>query len=335
MTRFVKAALLLTIVVMTLPSCKGRRVVSTNTASTLSAVNSACVFNADSAYNYIAAQTAFGPRVPGTQVQLNCRDWLVSTLKRLGAEVCVQEFDCQTFDKKNLKGYNITGKINPSVVDRIILCSHWDSRPWADNDSNKKNWSKPIDGANDGASGVGVILEIFRILASNPNVGIDCVFFDIEDWGPGPDFVERDRSKLYWCLGSQAWSHMAKNNELKARYAVLLDMVGGAGAEFGKEGLSMKYAPSVVEKYWKAAADMGYAGMFVDKTVGYVTDDHYPINAIAGIPAIDIIPYSSSIFGSSFGPTWHTLDDNLQHIDKATLNAVGSVLLNVLVKEFE
>lgn len=335
MTRFVKTALLLAIVVMTLPSCKGRRVVSTNMGGTLSAANRAYIFNADSAYDFIGAQTAFGPRVPGTQAQLNCRDWLVGTLKRLGAEVSVQEFDCQTFDGKNLKGYNITGKLNPTVGDRIILCSHWDSRPWADNDSNKKNWSKPIDGANDGASGVGVILELFRLLSRNAKVGVDCIFFDIEDWGPGPDFVERDRSKLYWCLGSQAWAHMAKDNAYKARYAVLLDMVGGAGAQFCKEGLSMKYAPSVVEKYWKAAADMGYARMFVDKTVGYVTDDHYPVNAISGIPAIDIIPYSSSIFGSSFGPTWHTLDDNLQHIDKATLNAVGSVLLNVLVKEFE
>lgn len=335
MNRFGKTALLFAIALMTLPSCKGRRVVSINTVGTGYTANSAYVFNADSAYSFIAAQTAFGPRVPGTRSQLDCRDWLVNTLKRLGAEVSVHTFDCQTFDKKNLKGYNVIGKINPELGDRIMLCSHWDSRPWADNDSNKKNWTKPIDGANDGASGVGVILEIFRILASNPHVGIDCVFFDIEDWGPGPDFEEEDSKKLYWCLGSQAWSYMARNNGYKARYAVLLDMVGASDATFYKEGVSMKYAASVVDKYWKAAADMGYGKVFVNKDGGAVTDDHYPVNAITGIPAIDIIPYSQSLLGSSFGSTWHTLDDNLQHIDRATLNAVGTVLTNVLLKDFE
>ena len=311
-------------------SCGGRKA-SNATVKTDNV--SAPEFCADSAYGFIKAQTDFGPRVPNTDAHSRCAVWLTGKLESFGAQTFVQEFETVTFDNTRLHCYNIIGSYNPDKTNRIVLCSHWDSRPWADNDPDPANWKKPVDAANDGASGVGVILEIARQLQRKaPEIGIDCIFLDAEDWGPGPDY-QGQHLESYWGLGTQYWAKNPHKEGYKARYAILLDMVGGKGASFCREPYSMMFGKQVVDKVWSAAGKLGYGSLFLPVDGGYVTDDHYFINTIAHIPAIDIIPYLPNCKESSFGPTWHTTHDNIDNIDKNVLDAVGKTLLHVIYNE--
>lgn len=290
-------------------------------------------FNADSAFSYVKDQTDFGPRVPNTTAHRKCAEWLEQKLKSFGAETIVQNIQVTTFDGTLINGYNIIGQINPESNKRIVLCAHWDSRPWADNDPNPANHKKPVDGANDGASGVAVILEIARQLQIKaPAIGIDCIFFDAEDWGPGDSYTGRSLPE-HWGLGSQYWSRRPHKDGYIARYAVLLDMVGGKGARFYREGISNHYAKEIVTKFWDAAGNIGHRAYFPQEDAGYVTDDHYFINSIARIPAIDIIPYMAECRESTFGPTWHTVNDTAENIDRNTLKAVGETVLYVIYNE--
>ena len=310
-------------------SCGGRRV-STNTVA---AKTPAPEFNADSAFLYVKTQTDFGPRVPNTEAQLNCAAWLMKKLEGFGAKTYLQGFESVTFDKTKIRGYNIVGSYNPDCPTRIILCSHWASRPWADNDPEPANRTKPVDAANDGASGVAVILEIARQLQEKaPEIGVDCIFFDAEDWGPGEDF-QGEHLEQYWGLGTQYWARKPHIEGYKARYAILLDMVGGKGAQFAREQYSVYFGKHVVDKVWNAAASLGYSSLFKQTEGYYITDDHYFINAIAHIPSIDIVPYLPHCKSSSFGPTWHTTQDNIENIDKNVLDAVGKTLLSVIYNE--
>lgn len=291
------------------------------------------VFCADSAFSFIKAQTDFGPRVPNTSSHKACAEWLAAKLAGYGVKVSVSRFETVTFDNTRLECTNIIGRINPESTNRVILCSHWDSRPWADNDPDPANHNKPVDAANDGASGVGVILEIARQMqAQAPGVGVDLLFLDAEDWGPGSDF-EGEHEERWWGLGTQKWARDAKSRGYKARYAILLDMVGGKGASFCREGYSMYFGKSVVDKVWGAAGKLGYGSLFLPVDGGYVTDDHFFINMIAGIPAIDIVPYLPNCKASSFGPTWHTTQDNIDNIDKKVLEAVGNTMMYVIYNE--
>jgi len=291
------------------------------------------VFNADSAYAYVKAQTDFGPRVPNTDAHRKCADYLASKLKSFGAETVVQPIQVTTFDGTKIKGYNIIGQYKPESPKRVLLCSHWDSRPWADNDPDPSKHKTPVMGANDGASGVGVILEIARLMQQTaPEIGIDCIFFDAEDWGPGDDFTQTG-TESYWALGTQYWARQPHKTGYMARYAVLLDMVGGQEAHFYQEGYSLYFAETTVKKIWSAAKTAGFGNFFPEQQGGYVTDDHIYINRIARIPAVDIISYYPECKQSSFGPTWHTAIDDIEHIDKATLKAVGQTILQVIYNE--
>ena len=190
-----------------------------------------------------------------------------------------------------------------------------------------------MDAANDGASGVGVILEIARQLQKKaPQIGVDCILVDAEDWGPGNSFQGR-HLETYWGLGTQYWAKQKNQTSYHARYAILLDMVGGKGAQFARERYSVMYGKNVVDKVWDMAAQLGFGSLFKSKEGGFVTDDHYFINTIAKIPAIDIIPYLPNCKQSSFGPTWHTASDNIDNIDKNVLDAVGKTLLAVIYNE--
>ena len=310
-------------------SCGGRKAATTTAAKKVPIPE----FCADSAYNYIKAQTDFGPRVPNTKAHDECARWLAAKLASFGATVHLQDFKAETFDKTVLDGTNIIGRINPDSPIRIIICSHWDSRPWADNDPDPANWMKPVDAANDGASGVGVILEIARQLQKKaPAIGVDCIFLDAEDWGPGPNF-QGQHLETFWGLGTQYWAKEKLKSSYKARYAVLLDMVGGKGAQFSRELYSVMYGKQVVDKVWNTAASLGYSSLFKPADGFYVTDDHYFINTMARIPAIDIVPYLPNCESSSFGPTWHTTMDNIDNIDKNVLEAVGKTLLTVIYNE--
>jgi hypothetical protein len=290
-------------------------------------------FIADSAYAYIAKQVAFGPRIPNSRAQEACRDWLATELKRHGWEVSLQEFTANRYDGLKMKGYNIIARYNPSVTKRVLLAAHWDSRSIADKDTVRQK--EPIDAANDGASGVGVLLEIARQIAASPtkpNVGIDIVLFDLEDHGEPHDFTG-NTSPTSWALGSQHWAANVMPAGYKPYYGILLDMVGAKGAVFPHEGSSMQYAPGIVRSIWATASDLGYSNYFLDEDAFGISDDHTAVNEVAKIQMIDIIDLRPMNGGYEFGSYHHTHQDNLQIIDKATLKAVGQTLLQVLYRE--
>ncbi len=292
-------------------------------------------FNADSAYAFTQAQCDFGPRDMNSKGHEECGAWIVAKFKGYGCKVTTQEADLKGYDGTTLKSTNIMAQYNPGATTRILLCAHWDSRPWADNDPDSANWHKPILAANDAASGVAVMLEIARLLQKNAlpsGFGVDFVCFDAEDWGTPQWEANQDASGDSWALGAQ---HFAVNlpQGYEARYGILLDMVGGMNAKFYKEGISNQYAPEIVKKVWRAARQAGFGSYFPRQEGGMITDDHIPLNQKAGIPTIDIIPYYPDCQQSSFGPTWHTLADNMDNIDRNTLKAVGQTVIQVLFTE--
>lgn len=288
-------------------------------------------FFADSAYSYIDSQVKFGPRIPGSKAHEDCERFLTSKLRSFGADsVTVQRGVATAFDGKQLPIANIMAQFNSSAPKRLLLLAHYDTRPWADNEADESNHTKPIDGANDGASGVGVILEIARVLSqSKPNVGIDILFTDVEDYGTNSPMGNTEDT---WCLGTQHWvANLPYSPDNRPAYGILLDMVGGRNAKFAREYYSARMAPAVVDRVWSIAAASPYADRFPNANGGAITDDHLHVNS-AGIPCIDIIETTNPESGG-FPPTWHTLDDNIDNIDKATLKAVGEVLLDVIYSE--
>lgn len=285
-------------------------------------------FDADSAYQYTKAQVDFGPRVPNTKEHIACGNYLVQKLESFGATVTNQYADLVAFDGTLLKARNIIGAYKPESKKRIALFAHWDTRPWADNDPDEKNHKTPVLGANDGASGVGVLLEIARLIQQQqPELGIDLIFLDAEDWG------DAGGAEDSWCLGAQYWSHNPHVKGYNARFGILLDMVGGKNATFFREYYSKKYAPDVLKKVWKKADQLGYGKFFIDEDGGGTTDDHLFINRIAQIKTIDIVPNQPECELSNFGPTWHTVNDNMDNIDRSTLKAVGQTVLEVIYNE--
>ncbi len=289
-------------------------------------------FSADSAYLYIQKQVDFGPRVPNTPQHAACANYLEQKLKDFGAEVTVQKTDLTAFDGTILKAKNIIGSYNPEAETRILLFAHWDTRPWADNDSNPDNHKKAVLGANDGGSGVGVLLEMARIFnIQKPSVGVDIIFFDAEDYGAPEDLSSQETANS-WCLGSQYWAANKHKPGYRAKYGILLDMVGARNAKFYREQISDYYAKYVVDKVWQKAADLGFSNFFINQKGGGITDDHVYINQIAGIPSIDIIQYDQNTV-SGFGHYWHTVNDTMENIDKSTLNAVGATVANIVYNE--
>ena len=303
-------------------------------------------FDADSAVAFCAKQCDFGPRIMNSTAHDQCGEWIINKFREYGCSVKWQKTDLKGYDGTILHAMNIMASYNPEAKERIMICAHWDSRPWADNDPDEANHKTPVMAANDGASGVAVMLELARILSGGeerdstsipntqhptPNIGVDFVCFDAEDWGV-PQWSDVESEGDTWALGAQFFAANMPEG-YKARYAILLDMVGGEGAVFHKEGMSQKYAPNIVSKVWKAAKTVGFGSYFPDSEGGYVTDDHGPLNMVAGIPAIDIIPYYPDCQQSSFGPTWHTVNDTMEHIDKNTLKAVGQTIVQVIYSE--
>lgn len=292
-------------------------------------------FNADSAYAFTAAQCAFGPRDMNSKGHDRCEKWIVAQFERYGCTVETQKAVLKGYDGTPLRSTNIIAHIHPKAKTRLLFCAHWDSRPWADNDPDSTQWRKPILAANDAASGVAVMLELARTIQQdgklNTNVGIDFVCFDAEDWGT-PQWSSQPDNESTWALGAQYWaSHY--DATVKPRFGVLLDMVGGMGAQFYRELKSLEYAPDVVKKVWRAARQVGFGSFFLKQDGGGIIDDHVPVNELAGIPTIDIIPFYPDCRQSSFGPTWHTMADNMSNIDKQTLRAVGQTMVQVIYSE--
>jgi|LSQX01.1.fsa_nt_gb Zn-dependent M28 family amino/carboxypeptidase len=290
------------------------------------------VFSSDSAYSFVQKQVDFGPRVPNTKEHAACAEFLAEKLAQFGAEVTVQKADVRAFDGTILKAKNIIGSYNTDNETRILLFAHWDTRPWADYDANPDNHNTPILGANDGGSGVGVLLEAARQFGlKKPEVGIDIIFFDAEDYG-APDKFANQNTADSWCLGSQYWARNKHIPNYRAKYGILLDMVGASNAKFYREQISDYYAKYVVDKVWDKAAKLGFSNYFINQPGKTITDDHLYINQLAGIPSIDII-HQELHSETGFGSFWHTVNDTMDGIDKNTLNAVGTTLLHVVYNE--
>lgn len=289
-------------------------------------------FNADSAYIYLQEQCDFGPRTMNSVAHDKCEKWIIQKFEQYGCKVTTQKATLNGYDGTPLRSTNIMASYNPKATTRIMFCAHWDCRPWADNDPDSTNWHKPIIAANDAASGVGVMIELARILkGSGLELGVDFICFDAEDYGT-PQWFEGEDPADTWALGAQYFANNLPEG-YAPRYGILLDMVGGVGAKFYREGMSMQYAPAIVKKVWNAARQVGYGSYFPKDDGGMITDDHIPVNQTANIPCIDVIPYYPDCAQSSFGPTWHTIADNMDNIDKNTLKAVGQTMVQVLFTE--
>lgn len=286
-------------------------------------------FSADSAYSYIAQQLDFGPRVPGSESQKQCAEWLIAELKRHGAQVHSQHTSAKAYDGTELPIINIIGSYNPDAPSRVLIISHWDSRHVADEDPDPNKRTQPVPAANDGASGVGVILELARQAGmKQPQLGIDLFLTDAEDYG-APDSWQGSHDEKYWALGTQQWCKAPHQSNYRATYGILLDMVGAPDATFYREYYSDYFASDIVNLIWKKAAQLGYSRYFIDREGAGITDDHLFVNRMRGIPCVDIIDTRTQGNGT-FYPHWHTTDDTLDKISKETLQAVGEVLVQLL-----
>ncbi len=306
-----------------LQSCGSEPKEPTEKVNTTAAITSPD-FNADSAYNYIDKQLSFGFRIPGSLGQKNCANWMEQQLQQYCDTVYRQEVSVKGGDGKMLPCINLIGSINPNAKRRILLLTHWDSRPWADEDDSAQ--TKPILAADDAASGVGVLIELSRQLQLqkiNPDLGIDIFFTDVEDYG------KSEWGEESYCLGTQYWARNPHLAGYTAEFGILLDMVGAKGATFPMEMVSAQYAGEVQNNVYQAAARAGYSSYFPFVQGPGITDDHKFVNELIRIPTIDIInTHTNGV--DVFKPHWHTHDDNMNIIDRATLKAVGQTLLQVI-----
>ena len=321
----------LSAVVMLSCSCSSKSETSEQTTDTTTSANATPaikvpVFNTDSAYSYTAQQVAFGPRTPGSPAQLKCAEWMEAKLKMYCDTVYRQTTTLTAGDKKTkLRCINLIGVINPKATRRILFLAHWDSRPWADQDIVSKTGA--IDAADDGASGVAVLIELANRIKADPltnkDMGVDILLTDVEDWG------KSEWGDDSYALGTQYWAKNPHVPDYKAEGGILLDMVGGKNARFPLESISRQYAGTLQNDVWSAANKAGFSSFFVYDQGGAITDDHVPVNNILKIPTIDVIdlPTGSPI---GFPLHWHTHNDKMDIIDKSTLNAVGQTLLQFI-----
>ncbi|GHV09927.1 glutamine cyclotransferase [Bacteroidia bacterium] len=321
----VKPAMTIFCLLIGLISCKQ------NTQATTESKTQVAVpeLNADSAYIYTEKQVAFGPRVPNTPAHEACKQYFVDEFQRFGAEVTEQKATLYTYNSQAIQATNIIASFQPETKNRILLCAHWDSRPFADQDTNPANHHKAIDGANDGAGACGILLEIARQIGQQqPSAGIDIILFDAEDWGT-PEFDRAKYGSTGWCLGSKYWAQHPHIPNYTAQFGILLDMASGKEAQFYKEYFSLQYARKYVNKVWDTAQALGYGNYFINRQGGGVEDDHRQVFEYRHIPCLDIIQTDAEN-GHSFGSYWHTLDDNMDAVSKETMKAVGQTVLAVV-----
>jgi len=291
-------------------------------------------FNKDSAYAFVAKQVAFGPRVPGSDEIEACRQWMISKLESYGADVIRQDFNASYHHGETHPAANIVGQFNPGIQNRVVLAAHYDTRYIAEQDADESRQQEPILGADDGASGVGVLMEIARLISENEiDLGVDIVFFDAEDQGLRGGGEE---TLTTWCIGSQYWSRQPHRNGYSADFGILLDMVGAGDAYFNIEKTRGVYRnadeiTNVYRKVWSLAKAMGKGRYFQNQTVSGIIDDHYFVNTISGIPMIDIINKPPGA-EHGFGDHWHTHNDNMDIISRETLGAVGQVVTAVVYR---
>ena len=287
-------------------------------------------FSADSAYISVETQLAFGNRIPGSRPWEVCADWLTTQMRRHCDTVIVQDFRATLWNGQSVPGRNIIGSLNPMAPKRVLLAAHWDSRMWADHDPAEAKQHSPVPGANDGASGAAVLIEMARAMKQMPpSVGIDFILFDVEDQGQ-PEWAETYDDNT-WCKGSQHWAQNRHQPAYTAVYGVLFDMVGTTEPRFTKEEVSRHYAPGLTDKLWNAAAALGYGNIFVSQNTDPILDDHLYVNQIAGIPMVDIVQNSPSI---SFFSHWHTTTDDLSSVSAETMRIVATVVMKTIYGDY-
>jgi Zn-dependent M28 family amino/carboxypeptidase len=286
-------------------------------------------YNADSAYAYVDRQVAFGPRVPNSEAHEKATQYFIRFFEKYADKVISQDYDARAYNGKILHGHNIIAIFNPDSKRRILLSSHWDSRPYADHDPDADKFYNPIDGANDGASGVGVLMEVARSMATQkPEIGVDIILFDLEDYGDPANNV-----KDSYALGSQYWSQNPHTSNYQAEFGILLDMVGAKDAIFTMEYFSLNFASDIVKMVWQKAQNVGHENYFLFEPGAAIEDDHIYVNRFLGIPMIDIIHLDPDSKNGTFFDYWHTSGDTMDNIDKNTLKAVGETLLQVIYSE--
>lgn len=281
-------------------------------------------FCSDSAFAHIAAQMAMGPRVPNSEAHTLCARYISETLQRYGAEVHLQAGMMPNYAGQPQRLLNIIAHFGPLDRPAILLCAHYDTRPWTDAEVEYDDRHYCVPGANDGASGVAVLLEVARQLQNHPEAAVTMVFFDVEDMGT-PRFYTGVQREETWCLGSQ---YFALSVDPKAyTYGVVLDMVGAPDAYFAREYYSEQFASNYVEQIWRRAAELGHSRYFHSEPSFPVTDDHLYL-CRAGIPTVDIVHFNPNTT-QGFPATWHTRQDNLDNISLPTLQAVGEVVMSL------
>lgn len=298
-------------------ACKGERGGGAPAGGGAAATSTANLppFDEQAAYALLEQQVAFGPRVPGTPGHQKQLDWMVSYLRQRADTVEVQSFDAQGSKGEKLRLANVIARFNPKARDRILLLAHWDTRPTADNEPDTAKRKQPILGANDGASGVAVLMQLADVLKRHsPPLGVDLLFTDGEDY----------TDAMY--LGSEYFAaHLPPG--YKPLYGILVDMVGDQSPVFPIEPTSQQAAPEVVERVWRTAEELGLSQYFPRSPGIPVDDDHVPLNR-AGIRTIDIIDFD-------YGPGnayWHTLGDTVEHTSPVGLGAVGKTLVGLIYR---
>jgi glutaminyl-peptide cyclotransferase len=284
-------------------------------------------FNADSAMSYIRQQLAFGPRVPGTEPARRTGDWIVSRLRATADTVLEQTWTHTLADGKPLPMRNIFARFKPGAARRVLYVTHWDTRPVADGETDPARAKLPIPGANDGASGVALLLTVADALKKlPPNVGVDLLFVDGEDWGTfGPPDVDV-------LIGSTYFAQHLPSPDYKPEFGVLWDMIGDADLNIYQEVNSAQAAPEIVQKVWETAKDMGYEKYFIPEAKEPITDDHVPLIK-AGLKVIDVIdidygPRDES--GAVITSYHHTLQDTIDHVSAKSMKIVGDVAIALL-----
>jgi Zn-dependent M28 family amino/carboxypeptidase len=296
-------------------------------------------FNGEAAMGYIKTQLDFGPRVPGTAAHRKTGDWIVAEMKKRTDSVIVQSWTHVTAKGDTLPLRNILARFNPSATQRVLYLTHWDTRPTADEDLNFGNKQRPFPGANDGASGVALLIALGDVFKQTPpSVGVDLLFVDGEDWG---DFgLYSDSAKNPDVLiGSTYFATHLPIPGYKPLYGVLFDMIGDADLQIFQEENSVSAAPEVVSRVWNTATELGYGKYFIRQVWGPITDDHVPLIRKAGFRVIDVIDIQYGNVGPTPGPGdypepsanyHHTLLDTIDKVSAKSLQIVGDVAVTLV-----
>ncbi|MGH7638174.1 MAG: M28 family peptidase [Gemmatimonadaceae bacterium] len=294
-------------------------------------------FDGDSALAFARAQVDFGPRVPGTASHRSAGDWIVERMRERADTVVIQEWTHVTRGGRQLPMRNILARFRPELAQRVLYITHWDTRPTAESDRNLGARGRPIPGANDGASGVGMLVALASALRKTPPVvGVDLLFVDGEDYGTFENPVEDTTKNRDVLIGSRHFaSTMAET--YKPMFGVVWDMIGDAFLQIYQEGHSVRAAPEVVARVWGAARELGYDEYFLSQTTGGITDDHVPFIR-KGLRVIDVIDIDYCLDGGTAcggDPSrnlHHTHEDTIDKISAESLQVVGDVALTLVTR---